>query len=325
MNDSSVSQAQEAERTGLAGATDGPGWLLLMHQLPAVPAYLRVKIHRRLRAVGAIGLKNAAYLLPDTDAAREDFHWILEEIVSGGGEATLAKVAFLSGPSRDGLLEAFMVERNQEYAEIAALAGSVMEAGSTRRDGVRLRRRLREVVERDHLGAPGRAAAEHAVSRVEQGEAAGVEADSLVRERPAGEVWVTRRGVRVDRMSSAWLIRRFIDGGARFRFVEPESYEAEPGELRFDMFEGEFTHEGERCTFETLVARFDLCEGGLRAVGEIVHDIDLKEDRYGRIETAGVASVLAGIAAMHERDEDRIEAAAPLFDGLLAHFRALSS
>ena len=141
-------------------------------------------------------------------------------------------------------------------------------------------------------------------------------------ERMSGRTWVTRRGARVDRIASAWLIRRFLDPQARFKFVEPEGYDPEAGELRFDMFEGEFTHEGERCTFETLVRRFGPIDPALRAISEIVHDIDHKEERFGRAETAGIASMIHGIAATTEADAERLRRGAEMFDDLYAHFRA---
>ena len=141
-------------------------------------------------------------------------------------------------------------------------------------------------------------------------------------DRVSGGTWVTRRGVRVDRISSAWLIRRFIDPAAEIKFVEPAGYEPAAGELRFDMFEGEYSHEGEMCTFETLVRRFGLADPALRAIAEIVHDLDLKEDRYGRAETAGVGSMIHGIAAASDDDASRIRQGVELFDALYAHFSA---
>jgi hypothetical protein len=131
---------------------------------------------------------------------------------------------------------------------------------------------------------------------------------------------VTRADIHVDRLASAWLIRRFIDPAAHFKFVPARGYKPEPGELRFDMFEGEYTHEGERCTFETLLARFALADLALAAIGEIVHDIDCKDERFGRPEAAGVATVLQGIVALHPLDSARLERAIALWDDLYAHF-----
>src|SRR3546814_4206971 len=92
--------------------------------------------------------------------------------------------------------------------------------------------------------------------------------------------WVTRRHVHVDRIASAWLIRRFIDPEASLKFVEGKGYAPEPDELRFDMADAEFTHEGDRCTFEALVVRSGLeTDPALRALGEIVHDLDIADAR----------------------------------------------
>ena len=135
-----------------------------------------------------------------------------------------------------------------------------------------------------------------------------------------GQTWVTRRDVHVDRIASAWLIRRFIDPQARFRFVSSRGYRPRSGELRFDMYEAEYTHEGERCTFETLLRRFALRDRALRAVSEVVHDIDLKDDHFGRPETRGIASLIDGIVLSCPTDEERLERGTAVFTDLHAFF-----
>ena len=140
------------------------------------------------------------------------------------------------------------------------------------------------------------------------------------RVRP-GRTWVTRRDVFVDRIASAWLIRRFIDPKARFRFVAAGHHAAAKGEIRFDMYDGEYTHEGDACTFETLVRRFALRDRALRHIGEIVHDIDCKDAKYERAEAAGVASLLRGITRAQRDDRARVERGAALFDDLYAQFQ----
>ena len=136
-----------------------------------------------------------------------------------------------------------------------------------------------------------------------------------------GRVWVTRQGVHVDRIASAWLIRRFIDPAARFKFVATKGYAPEPGELRFDMFEAEFTHEGDRCTFEVLCTRLDLNDPALVPIGEIVHDIDLKDGKFGREEASGIAHLIEGIRAAHDDDEQRLLRGAAVFENLYEYFR----
>ena len=131
-----------------------------------------------------------------------------------------------------------------------------------------------------------------------------------------GKVWVTREAVQIDRIASAWLVRRFIDPGARFKFVPGRAYLPRAGEVRFDMFEGEYTHEGDRCTFEVLLQRAGLHDDSLAAIGEIIHDIDLKDGKYGREETAGIRIVIAGIAAGKRDDEERLARGGAVLDDL---------
>jgi hypothetical protein len=143
----------------------------------------------------------------------------------------------------------------------------------------------------------------------------------IVRSRPRGATWVTRRNVHVDRIASAWLIRRFIDAKAKFKFVEPVGYRRKSSELRFDMFDAEFTHVGASCTFEVLVQAFGLQrDEALRAVGEIVHDIDCKDDTFAREETKQTADELSRIYAGNPSDVARLDVGGMLFENLYAMF-----
>jgi hypothetical protein len=135
-----------------------------------------------------------------------------------------------------------------------------------------------------------------------------------------GRTWVTRRDVHVDRLASAWLIRRFIDPDATFKFVAAKGYKPEPGELRFDMFDGEYTHEGDRCTFETLLKRFDLTDPALHTIAEIVHDIDFKDAKFGRAEAAGIKALVEGLCTTHADDVARIERGSAIWNDLYTQF-----
>jgi len=185
----------------------------------------------------------------------------------------------------------------------------------------RLRRRLEEITEIDYFGAPGRRATEQALTTIEArlhtpaGRAGGRQRRA---ETMTGHTWVTRRDVFVDRIASAWLIRRFVDPKARFKFVGSKSYQPKAGEVRFDMFEAEYTHEGDRCTFETLLDRAGLRDRALTAIAEIVHDIDCKDEKFGREEAAGVAAMVRGIARANPDDGARLERGATAFDDLYA-------
>jgi hypothetical protein len=295
---------------------------VLFHQLPLKPDYLRVKVRRRLQSIGAVALKNSVYVLPSVPEALEDFHWLRREIVDAGGEATLCASEFVEGVDDAQVEELFRVDRGSEYDQVLKAARSVRGA-PTEPEVARLRRQLRQVVGRDYFDSPGRPAAEQAVAALEahlqRGPGHPMETGGT-QERPIGSVWVTRQGVYVDRMASAWLIARFIDPAARFKFVPAKGYRPEPGELRFDMFEGEFSHEGNGCTFETLLGRFGLRDAALDAIAEIVHDIDCKDEKFAREETEGITTVLDGIGLGHRDDEARLLAGRTIFDGLYQHF-----
>jgi hypothetical protein len=321
------------------GAPTGSRWLLLLHQLPAKPAYLRVKVWRRLQSIGSVAVKNAVYALPCDEQTQEDFEWLLREITEGGGEAVVCEARLIDGLSDEEVRALFNRARDEDYDAIAEEARSIdTELGDTpppdkraeaKRQLARLRNRLAQVVTIDFFGADRRPPVEGLLAELEQraaepvttepSEAAPSDEPGLQEMR--GRVWVTRQGVHVDRIASAWLIRRFIDLEARFKFVPAKGYQPAPEELRFDMFDAEFTHQGDRCTFEVLLERAGLDEPALRAIAEIVHDIDLKDAKFNRDEAAGIASLIAGIARAHPRDEDRLAQGFALFENLYASFR----
>jgi hypothetical protein len=306
-------------------------WLLLIHQLPPQPAYLRVKIWRRLQAMGAVAVKGAVYVLPRDEQTREDFHWLVREIVGSGGEASLCEARFVDGLSDQQVRALFDAARDADYAalrkEASALADGLAaqpeRQAESRKQLVRLRRQLTQIAGIDFFGASGRAAAEAVLSTLEARLAepepgvgvAGMSSGEELRGMH-GRTWVTREGVHVDRIASAWLIRRFIDPEARFEFASSRSRARRPGEIRFDMFEADFTHEGDKCTFEVLLERAALDDRALQVIGEVVHDIDLKDGKFGRAETPGIAGLIGGIVLAHQDDAQRIERGAAMLDDL---------
>jgi hypothetical protein len=305
----------------MARAWAGGGrWLLLFHQIPPKPDYFRVKVWRRLQRIGAVPVKNSVWVLPYTDQAVEDFRWLLQEVVQGGGEGSVCRGDFVDGLGDRDVEALFHKARAADYAEVARDAQATARHAAPG-EAARLEQRLAQVAAIDHFGAPGRRIAERAVARVAaRGQRTPVSPRTARAARMRGRTWVTRRGVFVDRIASAWLIKRFIDPEARFQFAAPEGYVPRPGELRFDMFEAEYTHEGDRCTFETLLRHFRLKAAALRAVGEIVHDIDCKDAKFARPEAAGVERLLAGIARDSASDTARLRRGAVIFDNLYESF-----
>lgn len=317
MNDTNDSKAQ---------------WLLLIAQLPPKPDYLRVKLRRRIQRIGAVALRGAVYVLPNQPDAVEDLEWLRTELLADGADAIICSATPVAGITEEELRRRFREARGTEYVALAEEARAI--AASDSRDDAgralpRLRRRLDEIGRVDFFGSAERFDAEAALegltatgsSAPERREAA-IPAERAERTdtdaTPRGRTWVTREGVFVDRIASAWLIRRFIDPDATFKFVAARGYEPQRGELRFDMYQAEYTHEGDRCTFETLLARFALTEPALHALAEIVHDIDCKDAKFERPEATGVESILRGLVSAHPADADRVAQGSAIFDALYA-------
>ena len=313
-------------------------WFLLIHQIPPKPDYLRVKIWRRLQRLGAASVKNSVYVLPKSDQAQEDLQWILREVIESGGDASLCEARFVDGLSDHEVEELFRAAREADYREIARdaerLAASLSKKskvdGASKKQLIveagRLHKRLDEISSIDFFGAPGREAAERIMfavnARLQDSVSAPKAASSKQQlEELRDHTWVTRKGIHVDRMGSAWLIRRFIDPVARFKYVPAKGYQPQEGELRFDMYEAEFTHEGDRCTFEVLLERTGIGDAALQSIAEIIHNIDLKDSKFAREETIGIDRIISGIAMRHKGDDERLARASEMFNDLYEYFK----
>lgn len=306
---------------------DDASWLMLLHNIPPKPAYFRVKIWRRLQGLGAIAVKNAAYVLPRSDQTLEDLSWVCRAIAEGGGEAVLCEARFIDGLDDATLRGLFGAARDADYAAIAEEARDIAETpGEDEIEAAlrRLRRRFDQVAAIDFFQAEGRATAEAALAgleaRMKRRRTQPAAVQGKASDKPAGRVWVTRASVYVDRIASAWLIRRFVDPKARFKFVAERSYLPNPDELRFDMYDAEFSHEGDRCTFEVLRDRFAPADPALAQLAEIVHDIDLKDGKFQRAEAYGLAQMMTGICAATSDDEDRLDRGGELCEALYRSF-----
>jgi len=325
----------------MADCTNGK-WLLLIHQIPLKPAYFRVKIWRRLQGLGAVAIKNSVYVIPKNEETLEDFQWVLREITQGGGEASICAANFIEGLTDEQIEAMFQAARDADYAQIAEEARSVLDSvpasasAITDEDRIgieanlsRLKKRFSSVTALDFFAAPGREPAETVMEQLEarlKEARRKTETDEAETEKRdlgdlSGRTWVTRKGVYVDRIACAWLIRRFIDPDAQFRFVSGRGYRPRTGELRFDMFEGEFTHEGDLCSFEVLVKQFLPADQALTEMGKIIHDLDFKDSKFKKPETAGIGGLMNGLASAHKSDETRLERGSAIFDDLYEYFR----
>jgi hypothetical protein len=285
--------------------------------------------------VGAIAVKQSVYVLPQTDQSYEDFGWILKEITEGGGDASLAEVRYIEGLTDEQVIFLFQEARKADYEKLfedikrvsEQLDKDNMKAGETvtktRTQIGKLQKRLNDIISIDFFSSSDRVGAENALSSLASKYTGPVEESNAIKasKQFLGKVWVTRKNVFVDRIASAWLITRFIDEKAKFKFVDSNKYNPQKAEIRFDMVEAEFTHKGDRCTFEEFIQRFRLKDKALQQIGEIVHDIDLKDRKFERSEADGMNVMFSGIAAAHRNDNDRVEIGAKLLDDLYTYFK----
>ena len=307
-------------------------WWAFAFYLPGDAASARVKIWRRLQDIGAASFKKALYLLPANDDTLEDLEWTMKEVTAAGGQGVILQASVVEGLSDAEIAALFDAARESQYRELADEVRKVLAMSERLRararaadlpdQVVRLRERLSAIETIDFFQANGREQAKALIDtldarvseslRSEDESGAGADAKSDL----VGRIWVTRANIHVDRMASAWLIARSIDPQARFKFVTDRNYQPAPGELRFDMFAAEYTHDADRCTFEVLLDLIDEPDAGLRRIAEIVHDLDIRDRKYQHPETAGIKVMLDGLVANHESDEDRIERAKALFEDL---------
>ena len=325
-------------------------WILLIHQLPPKPTNLRVRTWRKLQKLGAVAIKNSVYVLPFNDKTHEDFQWLKQEIESAGGEAAVFKAGAVEGATDEEIIAAFCKARDEEYAAVTAeldgLTGAIKEQkrgghlSTGRVSGYeaeldKLHKELERIIATDFFGASDRSKAVTAYERSQAAlRATQSRSERLTKARATksatldlieyqGRRWVTRRNLFIDRLASIWLIKRFIDKRPRFHFVsEGETVE---GGIRFDMYGAEFTHQGEDCTFETMLKLFGLGgDGGLQVIAEIVHDIDLKDNKFNRLEAAGLSAVIRGLADLLKNDRKLVQQCNPIFDGLYESFNRKS-
>src|SRR5918993_3008560 len=333
---------QHAQADRLPTATGAPNrrrWLLFIHQLPSHPSNLRVTTWRRLQQIGAVPLKQAVYALPDTPDAREDFEWLKTEVKAAGGDASVFAGDNVDAWSDDALVEEFRRARQDLYEELGrdveqALkrAASARRAKGTRAPAVRrlldiFRERLVAAEKIDFFGSAGRDRVLTLLRRLED-QIGGTGRQPAPSERGdhsgrkasfQGRVWITRPRPGVDRMASAWLIRHFIDRQARFGFAADREAVPDQG-VPFDMFGVEFSHQGEGCTFETLCSVFGNASPPLSRIAAIVHDLDLKDGKFGAPECSTVGAMIEGLQLAYQNDDALLEQGMTLIDSLYRSF-----
>jgi len=301
-------------------------WLLLLFRLPATHKTARVAIWRKLQKSGAIQIKTSTYLLPDAPAQYELFQWLAKQVTDYGGDSTLIRAQQIEGLSDARIVGLFNAARDSDYSTLGEAARKLSAPRLAKRDKAiadeleKLRKTFRAIREIDFFDAPKAHVAELQLDRLQN--ATRSKTPMAVRLRAAqfhGKIWVTRPRPEIDRVACAWLIRGFIDPKATFKFAT--NADSIAGGIPVDYAHGEFSHHGEDCTFETLLARFGIADKALRKIGEMVHDADLEDEKFQRPECVGLDRILKGWAKRGMPDDEILLRGGNCFDGLYAFLR----
>ena len=296
------------------------GWLLLLLRLPASHTAERVAIWRKLKKSGAIQIQTSTYVLPDEPARYETFQWLTQHIRGAGGDATLVRAREIEGLPNQRLIDLFNAARAKEYASLRETIQSLVarrKRSSNFGDKiVRFRKQFREIRQTDFFNSPKAQDVEMLLRKLERTSPASKSQQKIDMRNFHKKVWLTRPRPEIDRVGSAWLIRKFIDPKARFIFASKR-----PSNRRvvtFDMLDGDFSHERDDCTFETLLRRFGIQDRAVQKIGEMIHDADLDDEKFGRDECVGIDRVLKGWAREGFSDQEILRRGFQCFDALYA-------
>ena len=290
-------------------------WILLIFNLPAKQASQRVDVWRKLKRYGALPLQSGGHILPNTPSAMEHFEWLATSIRKFKGQASVVQVQSVDEFPDEQLRQLFLDARSRDYDELLA---ELKEASRSRKPPAgalgRIRRRLQEIAAIDFFNSPLRSRVEAALARADHSGVASTH-KKTVKAEYLNRTWITRPRPGIDRVSSAWLIRRFIDQNATFVFdANPGSH---PKAIPFDMFQGGgFGHRGEDCTFETLCKEFGIRDVKVLAIAQMIHDADLEDEKFGRSEAIGLDRVLIGWAKQQITDDELLQRGMQLIEGL---------
>src|SRR5213595_4125650 len=302
-------------------AVKATSWLLLLFSLPTNRSTERVAVWRRLKKMGAVQIKTSTYLLPDEPAQYEQFQWLAQQIRDYGGDSTLVRAQEIEGLTKEKVIVMFNDARAKDYAELRkSLQRFIgrrkkMDAERATSELERLTRQFREIREVDFFDI----ARGHDVAmllRRAEGPRRSRQSEVLDAKQYRGKTWLTRPRPEIDRVGSAWLIAKFIDPKAKFVFAPIA--QAVPDAILFDMLDAEFSHHGNNCTFETLTKRFSLAAKAVSRIAEMIHDADLDDAKFQRVECMGIDRVLKGWAKQGLTDKEILRHGFECFDALYA-------
>lgn len=322
----------------MATKTPAHEWLLIFYSVPSNPVSNRMKIWRKLAKAGAVQLKGSVYILPANEEHEEFLQWLIGEVKSMGGDGAFVRSAEIKTMANDDIVQLFTTQVGEEYNRLEKFLDVLerkvqsIRKGSKSEEGkglagqaAKITKELEETGKRDWFNSPAGLAIKKRLHTLqtalrEAGGKAPGEVSSIASRRIQdyqGKTWATRKNPFVDRMASAWLIKRFIDPKASFAFIDERDVAAlDASTVAFDLRGAAFTHVGDLCSFEVLVKSFGIKGKAVKNIAEIVHDLDVKDDKYGKPEAAGIEEILAGIRKTAENDADGLERGMAAFEML---------
>jgi hypothetical protein len=301
-------------------------WLLLMYGLPTKKGAARVNLWRQLKKCGALPLKTSAYLLPEKLEHHERLQWLAQQVRDGGGEATIIHVTEIEGLSNEDIVRQFNEARAVDYGGLLPVLTELIAQNKKHlgdsfvADLEKLTRQFEDIRKIDFFDCSRAQDAQMLLKR-----AAGLRSAKsktslpLAAKKFVGKTWLTRPRPEIDRVGSAWLIRKFIDPKAEFIFAtDPAKHR---NAIPYDMFEVEFSHHGDDCTFETLIKRFGITDKAILKIAEMVHDADLEDGKFQTTGCVGIDQVLKGWAKSGLSDEELLKRGGECFDALHQQLR----
>ncbi len=319
-------------------------WLLFFYSIPATPVNNRVKMWRKLVKTGAVQLKGGVYILPYAEEHHEALQWMLAELPGLKGEGLLLITDSIEPLQQEDIVALFNDQRQPQYLEIVKKidefsgrlrnlrkGGKDKKATSLFRQYEKIQSEFQAVQQRDFFQSEkGQdVLTQLGVLRKQLEDFSAVEKDhkgSISTPLPNGRnitnfsglTWRTRKRPFVDRMASAWLIRRFIDTKASFVFKDESELKDLTSELEvsYDVRNGDFTHIEDLCTFEVLTKSFGFEDKGLDALARIVHDIDIKDGKFAAPEAHVIEMIIKGIRNRALPDSETLEQGIAVFEAL---------
>ena len=323
---------------------DEARWLLFFYSVPSKPVSSRMKVWRRLAKAGAVQLKGAGYILPYSDEHYEFLQWLLSEVSSMKGGGSFVKVNQLETMEDSELIQLFNRQREDEYSgierrieDLERKLNSIRKGGKSHDSAEfsgelnKLTREFDDIKRIDFFLSkagqktegrikPLKSAIRNLAGYKEKSALSKAEILTRKTEDFQNKKWATRKRPFVDRMASSWLIRKFIDRNAEFKFVEEKETGLLAGKdaITFDVKDGDFTHHADLCTFEALVKSFGIKDKAVKKIAEIVHELDVKDEKFKADEARGIEGLLSGIRKTAKTDAEALEKGMEVFEMLYA-------